>query len=165
MIKIYVIVTTIIILWLLYLQYTARKKISFLEEEEADIISTMAWKHESNLVLLKKTIQKRINTLEKTVKQQQADIKRSKKDSAEEITILKQQLAESRNSCKLWYFCATAAHSLALPKTILIVAPNRQTAVTLVNNQYNLEDCEIVYTVTGLRDKTTRIVMTGDYPL
>ena len=164
MIKTYAILITITALWFLYLLYRTRSKVSRLEQEELEIIDTMAWKHESNLTLIKKTVQKRIRTLEKTVKQQEADIIKERKDNAEEIATLKQQLAESRNNCKLWHFCATAMHSLALPKTFLVVAPDRKTAVTLVNSHYCLEDCELVYTITGLRDKTTRIVTEGCLP-
>lgn len=162
MIKIYVILATVITVWLLYVVWKAKERISYLEREQVDIIDTMAWKHESNLKLIKKTVQKRISTLEKNIKQQQAAAKAEKKDAADAIASLERQLVESRNSCRIWYFCATVTHSLALPKTILVVAPDRKTAINLVNNTYNLEDSEIIYTVTGLKDKTARIVTTGE---
>lgn len=144
-------ITLIIMLMLCLKIYLLQKELIQTRYESQCTIEDLVWKHDSNLALISKNVNKRFQNFEKRNKENAAALKAAAADYAQKESQIKEQakqMVAKALQYKVWKFNIKKGQENRMhPDRIIVIAESKKDAVLLIRSKFCLDNIEDKYDI------------------
>lgn len=153
----------VVLLTVVYHNYKLVQQLKDTEEHYNATVENMAWIHDSNLQLLKKTVKTRVANLEKRNKELEKEYRTSLAVNRETEQKLKkdhEEFVTEITRYKVWKFIVkTGMEASVYPDRLIVIADSKKAAEQLVEQKFNLENVSMIYDIVQSRRSKNEILL------